>query len=126
MKAKTIKAALAGTVASALAALAPPAGAQQGPIEFRMAAAVGNPSGCVRYDSSLSRVHTLTVAGDKAALKSAGGVNETLKRTAPNVYKTTSRLAGITLDIVADGSKSPKTLTMTETNLGCRWAAIAP
>lgn len=114
------------SMAAILAAVALPAGAQQEPIEFRMAAAVGNPSNCVRYDSSLSRVHTLTVMGDKAALKSSGGINETLKRTAPNVYKTTSRLAGVTLDIVADGSKSPKTLTMTETNLGCRWAAIAP
>lgn len=114
------------SMAAVLATMALPAGAQQGPIEFRMAAAVGNPSNCVRYDSTLSRVHTLTVTGDKAVLKSAGGINETLKRTAPSVYKTTYRLAGMTLDIVADASKSPKSLTMTETNLGCRWAAIAP
>lgn len=114
------------SMAALLAAMALPAGAQQAPIEFRMAAAIGNPSNCVRYDSTVARVHTLTVAGDKAVLKSAGGINETLKRTAPNVYKTTYRLAGMTLDIVADGSKSPKTLTMTETNLGCHWAAIAP
>lgn len=122
MKAKTITTSLAGI----LAALALPASAQDGPIQFRMAAAVGNPSNCIRYDSSLSRIHTLTVTGDKAVLKSAGGINETLKQTTPKVYKTTSQLAGASLAIVGDASKSPKTLTITETNLGCHWAAIAP
>ncbi len=109
-----------------LATLALPAGAQDGPIRFRMAAVAGNPSNCIRYDSTLSRVHTLTVAGDKATLKSAGGVNETLKQTVPKVYKTTSQLGGAMLAIVADASKSPRTLTITETNLGCHWTAIAP
>src|SRR3990167_9886817 len=103
--------------------MALPAVAQDGAIQFRLAAATGNPSNCIRYDSTLSRVHTLTVTGDKATLKSAGGVNETLKQTAPMVYKSTAQLAGTMLAIFADASKSPRTLTITETNLGCRWAA---
>ena len=114
------------SMAALLAAMALPAVAQDGAIQFRLAAATGNPSNCIRYDSTLSRVHTLTVTGDKATLKSAGGVNETLKQTAPMVYKSTAQLAGTMLAIVADASKSPRTLTITETNLGCRWAAIAP
>ncbi len=114
---------LAGSLA---ALMLPQASAQDAPIEFRAVAAKGNPSGCVSLDASLSRLHTITLMGDKAILKSSGGINDTLKQIAPRVYKTTFSLGGVKLDVVADASKAPKTLQVTEASRGCHWNAVAP
>ena len=122
MKARTLAASLIGIVA---AIAAHDASAQTAPIEFRVVAAKGNPSGCISLDASLSRVHTITLMGDKAMLKSSGGINDTLKQTVPNVYKTRFGLGGVNLDVVADASKSPKTLEVTEASRGCHWNAVA-
>ncbi|MSP76247.1 MAG: hypothetical protein EXR12_08940 [Rhodospirillaceae bacterium] len=103
-----------------------PASAQNAPIEFRVVAAKGNPSGCMSLDGSLSRVHTITLVGDKAMLKSAGGINDTLKQTAAGVYKTRLGMGGVNLDVVADVSKSPRNLEVTEASRGCHWNAVAP
>ena len=97
--------------------------AQNAPIEFRMAAADTNLSGCRTLDAQLSRVHSVTLQGDKALLKLAGGINETLKQTTPAVYTTVFTLSGVRLDVVADASKSPRTLVVLEKNRGCRWDA---
>lgn len=35
-------------------------------------------------------------------------------------------LGGTTPNVVVDASKSPKSLTVTEPTLGCRWNAVAP
>ena len=102
------------------------AGAQQPPIAFRVTPAQGNPTGCTSLDAALSRVHTMTLTDDKAVLKSAGGIDDTLKQTAPGVYKTTFRLGGVTLDVVADASKAPRTLSVVEAKRGCHWNAVAP
>jgi hypothetical protein len=102
------------------------ANAQDAPIEFRMAAAKSNPVGCTSLDASLSRVHTVTLMGDKALLKSAGGINDTMKQATPKVYKTVFTLAGVRLDVVADASKMPRTLTVTEAQRGCHWNAVTP
>lgn len=91
-----------------------------------MVAAKGNPSACTTLDASMSRVHSVTVTGDKAALKSSGGINDTLKQTQPKVYKTTFALSGARLEIVADTAATPKTLEAVEPKLGCRWSAVAP
>lgn len=107
------------------AALAPPATAQGEPIQFRVVPVVGNPTGCTNLDATLSRVHTITLAGDRARLHSAGGINDTLKQTAPKIYRTTFRLGDVTLEIVADASKEPKSLTVAEPKRGCHWAAVA-
>ena len=123
MNARTVTASLIGLLAT-LAAME--VNAQSTPIDFRVIAAKGNPSGCISLDASLSRVHTITLMGDKAMLKSSGGINDTLKQTAPNVYKGRQGLGGVNLDIVADASKSPKTLEGTEASRGCRWNAVAP
>lgn len=123
MKAKAVTASLIGILAT-LAAMG--ANAQNTPIEFRVIAAKGNPSGCIGLDASLSRVHTITLAGDKAMLKSSGGINDTLKQTAPGVYKTRLGMGGVNLDVVADASKSPRTLEVTEASRGCHWNAVAP
>ena len=127
MRARTITASMIGLLA-AIAAIgaATEAGAQTAPIEFRVVAANGNPAACVNLDPALSRVHTITQVGDKALLKSAGGINDTLKQTAPGVYKTRLSLNGVNLDVTADASKSPKTLEVTEASRGCHWNAIAP
>jgi hypothetical protein len=49
-----------------------------------------------------------------------------MKQTTPGVYTTNFSLGGTTLNVVADASKSPKSLTVTEPKLGCRWNAVAP
>jgi len=33
----------------------------------------------------MSRVHSVTKMGDKATIKSAGGIDDTMKQTKPNV-----------------------------------------
>ena len=97
--------------------------AQTAPIEFRMAAADANLAGCRSLDAQLSRVHSVTLQGDKASLKLAGGISETLKQTSPGLYTTVFMLSGVRLDVVADASQSPRTLVVLEKNRGCRWDA---
>ena len=109
-----------------VALLAVPALAQDKPIEFRLAAAKSNPVGCTSFDPALSRVHTVTKTGDTATIKSAGGIDDTMKQKTPNVYTTVFTLSGIRLDVVADASKTPGTLTVTEAQRGCKWNATAP
>jgi len=116
MKSFVIAAFLIGMTGSA-------ADAQNAPIEFRMAASDANLAGCRGLDAQLSRVHSVTLQGDKALLKLAGGISETLKQTSPGVYMSAFTLSGVRLDVVADASKSPKTLVVTEKNRGCRWDA---
>lgn len=123
MKATKLNGALIGVLTAILAAAAT---AQSAPIEFRLAADKANPGGCTSLDASLSRVHTVTVTGDKALLKSAGGINDTLKQASPGVYKTTFSLAGVRLDVVADASKAPRSLTVVEAQRSCKWNAVAP
>ena len=97
--------------------------AQSAPIEFRMAASDANIAGCRSLDAQLSRVHSVTLNGDTARLKLAGGISETLKQTAPGVYTTVFTLSGVRLDVVANSATSPRTLVVTEKNRGCRWDA---
>lgn len=137
MKASIQMAVLAGTVALMLAACENTQTAQQTqsgqtaqlaqgvPIEFRLVPVQGNPSNCLQLDSAMSRVHTVTPMGSDATIRSAGGVNDTLKQTSPNIYTTQFRLGSTTLDVVADASKTPRTLNVTEPKIGCRWNAVA-
>lgn len=97
--------------------------AQGAPIEFRMAASDANIAGCRSLDAQLSRVHSVTLNGDTALLKLAGGISETLKQTATGVYTTVFTLSGVRLDVVANSATSPRTLVVTEKNRGCRWDA---
>jgi hypothetical protein len=100
--------------------------AQGAPIQFRLAAAAGNPVTCNNLDASLSRVHTVTLAGDTATIKSAGGIDDTMKQASPRVYKTSFSLGGVTLEVTADAASTPRSLNVVEPKLGCRWNAIAP
>ena len=123
MKAIKTTAALIGTL-TVVAGLS--ANAQNAPIEFRLIPDKANLSGCTSLDAALSRVHSVTPMGDKALLKSSGGINDTLKQTSPNIYKTVFNMGGVRLDVVADASKSPRTLTVAEAQRGCHWNAVAP
>lgn len=115
--------AMIGLVAGMLCA---PAYAQTAAIQFRLAAAKGNPSSCMNIDASLSRVHTITLMGDTATIKSAGGVNDKMKQTAPGVYTSSSSLGGTTLVVTANAATQPRTLVVKEPKLGCTWNATAP
>jgi hypothetical protein len=119
----SIRCAVLATLATLLPVLA---AAQDSVTEFRMAQDPKNIQGCTALDSTMTRVHTLTIKDGKAVLKGAGGVDDDLKLVRPNVYQGVFALAGAHVDIVADLSGSPKSLTMTEKNRGCKWHAVQP
>ena len=123
----SLKALCACVVAAFLAGLfSAGAAAQDAAIQFRVVATDRNPAACQRFDAALSRVHTFTPTASGASLRSAGGVNSEMAQTTPKVYTTNFSLGGTTLNVVADASKSPKTLTVAEPRLGCRWNAVTP
>ena len=95
------------------------------PIEFRVVPE-RNPTGCTRFDAALSRVHTFRATGDTASVTSSGGITSDMTQTSPGVYTTDFSLGGTTLRVVANAASSPKSLTVTEPRLGCRWSAVAP
>lgn len=95
------------------------------PVEFRVVPE-RNPAGCTRFDAALSRVHTFRAAGNTASVTSAGGVTSNMTQTSPGVYTTDFSMGGTTLRVVANAASSPKSLTVTEPRLGCRWSAVAP
>jgi hypothetical protein len=121
------KALYASMLAASLAGfVSTPATAQSAGINFRVVAGDRNPSACQQFDAALSRVHTFTPAGDTATLRTAGGVTSNMKQTTPGVFTTTLGIGGTNFNVVADTSKSPKALDVTEPRLGCRWNAVAP
>jgi hypothetical protein len=123
----TLKTFCTSVLAASLAGLfSADAAAQDAAIQFRVVATDRNPAACQRFDAALSRVHTFTASSAGASLRSAGGVNSDMTQTTPKVYTTNFSLGGTTLNVVADASKSPKTLTVAEPKLGCRWNAVAP
>ena len=114
-------------VLAAIAILQPTlAAAQDSVTEFRLAQDPKNIQGCTSLDSSFTRVHTLTIKDGHAEVMSAGGIDDKMKLVRPNVYETEFALSGVRLDVVADLSASPKTLTVIEKNRGCKWMAVAP
>ena len=114
-------------VLAAIAILPPTlAMAQDSVTEFRLAQDPKNIQGCTALDPSFTRVHTLTIKSGQAEIKSAGGIDDNMKLVRPNVYETVFALSGVRLDVVADLSATPKTLTVTEKNRGCKWMAVAP
>jgi hypothetical protein len=115
------------SVLIAIAMLLPTvAAAQDSVTEFRLAQDPKNVQGCTALDPSMTRVHTLTIKGGQAEIKSAGGIDDKMKLVRPNVYETVFALAGARLDVVADLGAKPKTLTVTDKNRGCKWMAVQP
>jgi hypothetical protein len=100
--------------------------AQNAPIEFRVVATDRNPASCQQWDAELSRVHTFAPTADAATLRTAGGITRNMTQSSPNVFTTTLALGGTNFNVVADTSKSPKSLEVAEPRTGCRWSAVAP
>jgi hypothetical protein len=92
-------------------------------VNFWLAALPGNIQGCIALDPQFTREHTFTLKDGQAELTSPGGVNTKLKMAKPNVYETDYQLGGRHFQVVADLSVTPRTLTVTEKNLGCKWTA---
>jgi hypothetical protein len=99
--------------------------AENAPIEFRVTATDRNPASCRQWDAELWRVHTFTRNGATATLRTAGGITRNLTQSSPNVFTTTLALGGTNFNVVADASKTPGTLDVSEPRTGCRWSAIA-
>jgi hypothetical protein len=110
-------------LATALVALPAIASAQEQVYRFRLAGAPNNITGCIALDSSFTRVHTLTLGDGKAELKSAGGINDTMKQVQPGIYRTTYSLSGQRFDIEA--SVPAKSLIVSNRDTGCKWSAQA-
>ena len=106
----------------AFAALLPTAASAQS-VNFWLAALPGNVQGCIAADPQFTREHTLTVKDGTAELTSTGGINTKLKQVRPNVYETDFALGRLHVHLVADLAATPKTLNVTEKNLGCKWTA---
>lgn len=107
-----------------LAALLPAAAAaQDAEAHFWLKGDPKNIQGCIAADPSFTREHTFLLTNGKAEIKSAGGINVKLKPKRANVYTGDFDLGRMNLDIVADLSMTPNTLTVTEKNLGCKWTA---
>lgn len=106
----------------ALAVLLPRvATAQDASVEFRLAGAPGNVTGCIGADPQFTRLHTFTVKGGDAQLTAPGGINTHMKLAKPGVYETDYRMGQLNLHVVAD--LNARTLTVTDRNLGCKWTA---
>lgn len=110
---------------TALAAAVPVASmAQDAAVKFWLKQDPNNITGCIAFDSQVTREHTFTLKDGKATMTSPGGINTTLKLVRPNVYQETLQLGRLNLVVVADLASTPKTLTATDSNLGCRWTAV--
>ena len=97
------------------------------PIEFRVVPDERNPTGCTRFDAQLSRGHTFRATGNTASLTSASGLTSNMTQTSPGVYTTDYYTFGsVRLRVVVNAASSPKSLTVTEPRVSCRWNAVAP
>jgi len=74
----------------------------------------------------LTLIKRSPAGSDKATIKSAGGIDDTMKQAKPNVYTTVFALGGAKLDIVADASVTLATLSVAEAQHGCEWNAVVP
>jgi hypothetical protein len=88
------------------------ASAQDSVTKFRLTGDPGNISGCIALESSMARVHTLTVAG---------GIDQKLKPSKPGLYVADFEMSGARLDVTADTTVAPNTLTVISKALNCKW-----
>ena len=111
-------------VAVAAAALPVAGMAQDAEVKFWLKGAPGNIQGCVAADPQFTREHTFTLRNGQAEVTAPGGITTKLKLVKPNVYAADFDLGRMNLHMVADLSATPKSLTVTNQNLGCKWSAI--
>lgn len=96
---------------------------QTGVFKARLEPDARNIGVCGRLDTSLRREHTLTVNAKEALVVGAGGVKAKMKAAGADVYQnSTVQIGGDQFLIVADLSRKPGTLVVTDSRMGCRWS----
>jgi hypothetical protein len=106
------------------AALPVAATAQDGQVSFWLKGDPGNIQGCVAADPQFTREHTFTLKDGQAEITSPGGVNTKLKLVQANVYEADYMLGRMHLHVVANIASTPKSLTVTNRDMGCKWSAV--
>ena len=113
-------------LAASLALLLPgmiAAAAEDSVTRYRLVADSGNSSSCTELDAVLAREHTVTARNDDVEITSAGGVEGRMRELRAGVYIEMFELSGLRLDVIADLSSTPKTLTVSDRLFGCKWRA---
>jgi hypothetical protein len=90
---------------------------------YRLSADPGNTTSCRDLDAVLARMHTVTVKKGDVEITSAGGIEGRMHKVSEGVYVVAFELSGQRLDVVANLSTVPKTLTVSDRLFGCRWRA---
>jgi hypothetical protein len=90
---------------------------------FRLTSEPNNQTICRSLDAVLARRHTVTVKAGDVEITSAGGVEGRMKQSHDGVYSVVFELSGLSLDVVADLAGTPKTLAVSDRQLGCKWRA---
>ncbi|MDP3159267.1 MAG: hypothetical protein Q8N31_04570 [Reyranella sp.] len=98
--------------------------AQDAEVKFWLKGAPNNIQGCIAADPSFTREQTFLLANGQAQIKSSGGINVKLKLGRDGVYHGDFDLGRLNLNVVADIHSTPKTLTVTSRDQGCKWSAI--
>lgn len=109
----------------AAVALALPAAAmaQDAEVKFWLKSAPNNIQGCIAADPQFTREHTFLLKSGQAEVSMPGNIHVKLKPVRPSVYAGDFELGRLNLHMVADLTVTPRTLTVTEKNLGCKWSA---
>ncbi len=102
-----------------------PTGTQAPLLNFVLEPSRSNLAACAKFDASLTGQFAIAPAGQGAAIRSATGMNDYLMLIEAGVYKSNIMLDGSMLLVVADLSRQPATLVITERSRGCRWSASA-
>lgn len=98
--------------------------AQDVEAKFWLKGASGNLQGCIAADPTFTREQTFKLANGQAEVRMAGGVTVKMKPVRPDVYAGDFDLGRLNLHMVADLAATPKTLTVTNQDLGCKWSAV--
>lgn len=117
---------IAKYVSLAAVSLALPAAAlaQDAEVKFWLQGAPGNIQGCIAMDSQFTREHTFTLKGGQAEVAAPGNIHIKLKPVRPDVYAGDFELGRTKLNMVADLASTPKSLIITNRDLGCKWSAV--
>jgi hypothetical protein len=99
------------------------AAAEDSVTRYRLAADGHNAGDCKELDPALARSHTVTVKDGDVEITSAGGIEGRLREMREGVYIMVFELLGQRLDVTADLSAAPQTLTVSDRLFGCRWRA---
>jgi len=90
---------------------------------YRLLADPDNMDSCRLLDPVLARPHTVTVKAGDVEITSAGAIEGRMREVRAGIYSVVFELSGQRLNVVVDLSVAPKTLTVFEPRLGCKWRA---